>query len=109
MDQRFRLALHRRCEELGVPVPKIEVKKLNKYPDKGVLVLYFFIHHGALVYVGMSKNFRKRMNRHKHSGYQKLTERTGVYISVLSCTYEELRKKEAALISHLQPALNLQA
>lgn len=107
---RFQRALTRKCIELDVGVPVIEPKKLGKNcPKEGTKVLYFFVNHGELTYIGMSKSFQKRVSRHRKSEYNKLRNRTGVYYIILDVSYRELREREAALIRMLQPRDNLQA
>jgi len=107
----FQRALQKRSEELGVRPPELEVQKLkDTYPSWGDHVLYFMVYRGQLVYVGMTRNLQKRVSQHRcHKAYQKLRERTAVYYSVLSCSYEELREVEASFIQLLQPKLNLKS
>ena len=109
--KRLRLALSKKKVELGIEVPSLEVKKYraDRCPAVGTRVIYFFVNHGELSYIGMTKSFQKRLNRHKHSGYNKLRDRTGIYYQEFDISYKELREIEATLIRLLQPKHNLQA
>jgi len=107
---RFTSALNKRVCELGIEPLDLTVKKFDgTCPPLGSKVLYFFVNHGVLDYIGMTRTFQKRMNRHKHSGYNKLRNRTGIYYMIQEISYEELRDLEASLIQLLQPKNNLQA
>lgn len=108
---RFHKALLKRSEELGVCPPALDVQKLGtSYPSWGENVLYFLVHHGRLIYVGMTKNLQKRVSQHRcHKTYKKLRDRTAVYYTVLSCSYDELREVESSFIQLLQPRLNLKS
>ena len=113
MDRRFALALQRKVEELGVEPPALvqDVKCLrSRYPSWGEKVLYFFVQHGRLVYVGITQNLRKRLSQHRtHKVYKKLQDRTGVYYLVLDCDDVALRDTEASLIQLFQPSLDLKS